>query len=337
VLAEAKREAVVFQLKTLDLLDIFARKEGGSALSVRLVAPLFTLVQEADKSGAQVSSRAAHILRSSLAKNKVHAAAVPVADVLPTLRELHAVARRNAAPELQSLASTANAYLTRTVFARGEEALPKEGAEELLALYRETLGDFLSRKSCALRPAFLLDVLKRCPTIGWELRGELVAAARPEAATNAFRLSQTLAMLQPVLTHATSAAPRDAKLARELAAFLPDVSGFVLATLTAAAAPDAPAGLRAERLKELLRFALAAVRLTRRADAALVERVWKPAKLAAAREALAASERFASSTGMLATLRQLEAVAGAPAASEGKRGAAGAAERDTPGKKRKAQ
>ena len=124
VLAEAKREAVVFQLKTLDLLDIFARKEGGSALSVRLVAPLFTLVQETDKSGAQVSSRAAHILRSSLAKNKVHAAGVPVADVLPTLRELHVVARRNAAPELQSLASTANAYLTRTVFARGEETLP---------------------------------------------------------------------------------------------------------------------------------------------------------------------------------------------------------------------
>ena len=100
----------------------------------------------------------------------------------------------------------------------------------------------------------------------------------------------------------------------------------ILATLTAAAAPDAPAGLRAERLKELLRFALAAVRLTRRADAALVERVWKPAKLAAAREALAASERFASSTGMLATLRQLEAVAGAPAASEGKRGAFDAGE-----------
>ena len=132
-----------------------------------------------------------------------------------------------------------------------------------------------------------------------------------------FRQVQVLGMLQAALQQQQHAETRCAP-PHDVLAFLAQVRAAVLGVVRTAAAPDAdtPAAqqLNGQRLKDVLRFALQAMRITARvADAAeaptALAECWPRHELAATAEQLQRSERFAASTSLHGLLKEMLVVA----------------------------
>lgn len=215
----------------LDLIEVFARKASASSspLLLHLIRPLFTLAAtpiEASKakgeaSEKQVANRAGGILRGKVCGGKGKAPTIDLKDeqaleiIMEDLEEMHSAARKPSSPEISALTSSVNSFLTRVILqSTGLEAeSASKVPESLLNLYRETLKDYLTRKSSGVKPAFMLDALKRFPSLAWALREEILAGCGSEGSSqeggnekktkssmNAYREVQTMGMLQAVLT-----------------------------------------------------------------------------------------------------------------------------------------
>lgn len=228
--------SLTFQNKVLDLVEVFARKASASSspLLLHLIRPLFTLAatppsetskSKGEASEKQVANRACGILRGKVCAGKGKAPSIDLKDeqileiVMEDLDEMHAVARNPSSAEIASLTSSVNSFLTRVVLqSTGMEAeAASKVPKALLALYSETLKDYINRKASGVKPAFMLDALKRFPALGWALREEILAGCgsaeddsvdeagkekKGKSSMNAYRQVQMMGMLQTVLTGA---------------------------------------------------------------------------------------------------------------------------------------
>ena len=94
---------------------------------------------------------------------------------------------------------------------------------------------------------------------------------------------------------------------------------MVLSVFKAACTDDESSGINANRLKDVLKFGMQALRITRRAagvdakdsDLTPVKKVWKTEKLLEADEMLKGSKRFSDSPSLRSLWKQLLALAGA--------------------------
>ncbi|CAO1618292.1 unnamed protein product [Parajaminaea phylloscopi] len=310
---EAKQDAIAFRNKILDLLAIYCKKCPSSPLVVRLVRPLFVLATESDEDDKQVSNKAANILRNNICKAKDVPQGADLEVATEDLEAVHGFARRTTSGELAALANVANVFLSRVCFASGSPA-----SDKTVKLYNDTLGDFLTRNASQLKGQFLIDAFRRLPQLGWEVRSKLFEGCSLTAPIKPFRQQQAMQMLQTTVTQlAQSKSPEDEA---RLLKLLPDVAEAVFASLAAAASAPAKeaAGdnINANKLKELLKVALQAARVTRQVNASGVKTVWKPTKIREAADALGKSERFQQSTSLQGLLRQLLSVVEGGASSK---------------------
>lgn len=305
---EAKQEAVAFQNKILDLLAIYARKQPSNPLVINLVRPLFLLATEGDELDRQVATKASTILRNNLCKAKEMPVAQGIEIVEEDLRAVHSFACRTTSPDLASVANTVNLYLTRVALGPTTSGAAPPAA--LVKVYEETLQDFLGRSACQLKASFLIDAFKRFPSLGWPLRNTLVESCSPTATVKTYRQQQGMQMLQSLLTQSALAQGSQ----KNVLTFMPDVANLVFTLLptSASSSPNGTGSLpNAAHLKEVLKFALQAVRITKRvvpaddADGKATKSVWKPSKIREAMAALEKEERFKNSTSLQSLLKQM--------------------------------
>lgn len=298
-----QRDTALFHNKILDLLEIYAKEQSANVLAVRLVAPLFALARGSGDVSPQVATRASHILRSRLCRAKeVPHGALDVAQIVDELGATHAFVRATQDPPMADLANAVSLYYTKVLLRNGH-------TDEPAAVYGETLRDFLRRKASPVRPAFLLEGVRRFPELGWALRAALLDGARLSYAVHAFRQMQALTMLQAVLQQQQHADSRQASVSDALA-FVHSVRDVVFTTVRGAVDGE-DASLNAQRLKDVLRFALQAVRITSRIaenDAALVQAAWPVTEIEQLGTYLQDSERFRSSTSLHGMIKEMCAV-----------------------------
>ncbi|WFD36038.1 DNA-directed DNA polymerase [Malassezia cuniculi] len=309
-----KRDTAMFQNKVLDLLEIYAKEQSGNPLIMRIVEPLFALAKGPGDTSPQVANRAGQIIRARICKGKEQVrGGFDVQRAYESLATLHKFARSGNHSSLADLTSALSQFYTK-VLLRSENA----DVAAVAAVYSETLSDFLRRKASPVRPAFLLDAIRRFPELGWALRDELLDGSRVSAAARAFRQVQALHMLQAVLQQQQQENTRQAS-ADQVLAFVADVRSAIVEIVQTAARSD-DSQLNAQRLKEVLRFALQAVRIGARisqeasADA-LVEAL-PPSAFASLSEDLSSSERFKNSTSLLGMLKEAQSIITRAAAAE---------------------
>lgn len=306
---EAKQESIAFQNKILDLLAIFSRKSPSSPLVLRIVRPLFVLATESDDDSKQVASKAANVLRSNICKNRELPDEVDVDAVVEDLEAIHGFARRTSSSDLSSMASTVNLYLTRACLGDNASEMISDRAP-LVKLYNETLDDFLTRNASQLKGSFLIDAFKRVPVLGWEVRSKLFEGCSLTASIKAFRQQQAMQMLSTVLNQLSQS--KSVEDASRLSKLLPDVAEVVFSSL-AAATTNASAengksssdNVNANKLKEVLKLGLQAVRLSHKASPSNVKAIWKPTKIKDFADGLSKSERFQQSTSLQGMLKQM--------------------------------
>lgn len=309
-----KRDAALFQNKVLDLLEIYAKEQSGNVLIMHVVEPLFALAKGPGDTSPQVANRAGQILRSRICKGKEQPrTGFDEQRVRGSLATLHKYMRTGNHASLADLTSALSQFYTK-VLLRSDSADVRAISE----IYIETLHDFLRRKASPVRPAFLLDAIRRFPELGWSLRHELLEGGKVSAAARAFRQVQALHMLQAVLQQQQQENTRQAN-AEEVLRFMHEIrSAIVDVVHTAAASNDSQ--LNAQRLKEVLRFALQAARISARlsqdASSDALLSALPPSEFASLSEHLSSSERFKNSTSLLGMLKEVQSIVTRAAAAE---------------------
>ena len=298
-----QRDTALFHNKILDLLDIYAKEQSGNILVLRLVTPLLALARGSGDTSQQVANRASQILRQRLCKSKdlPHGDNWDVDEVVSELKDTHELLRTSQDAKLADLAAAVSHLYTKVLVRHGH-------VHETADVFKNTLDDFLERKSSPIRPAFLIEAIRRYPELSWGLRHALLQGCRVSKAARAFRQVQVFTMLQVLLQQQQHEDMRQADM-EEILSFIEQVRTVVVDTVQAAVSlgDDNAGSLNSQRLKDVLRFALQSVRITLRITdgrASQAHACWPPAEVTNMLERLQQSERFKNSTSLHSILKE---------------------------------
>lgn len=240
-LKHAAIESAHFKTRILDFADAYLKRPSAPALG--LVLPLLRLV----RSPGELANKAAGIIRQRLGKGQLTLAESDMEEAAEVLAEVHALARRAPSAEFSALCAAASAFLSRAAPAAAAKA------------YAETASDFVSRKHSQVHPAFVADYVKRFPARAIALTSTLLApAVNAYRQTQAYGLvGQLMAQLPALVKSSEVSRPEAQKLAQE-------ALDAALGTLAKAGEDD---GYKADRCKDVAKFALAAARALKTLDA----------------------------------------------------------------------
>lgn len=297
---EAKKEVIVLRFKVLELIEMFARKQPLSPLMLDLITPVYDLWSGRDEESEQLANKAREVLVSRISKAKTVPTDIDASQVTALLERMHKEARDSTSHDVSNLAQALNVYLTKVALSQdGKVKTCLSG--QLLSIYRASLLDYLMRKACRLPHEFLIEAFRRFPLLGWHLRTELLDNCRPNAAAHAFRQLQAMQMLQTVLTQM---AQRPEK--QEILGFVPDISRC-FCEIIAAACTEQDSSLKAQRVKEVIKFVSQIARVSRRIEpsADKLQTLWKISALNEIAAQLQATERFKSSSSIHDLMKQL--------------------------------
>ncbi|KAJ7063164.1 DNA polymerase phi-domain-containing protein [Mycena amicta] len=280
---DAQREATHFKNRVLDLLDTFLKKEASNPLVVRLFIPLVELSTGTSSDEGHLSDKAKGILRSRLAKSKSVPLGADLDEVKSALSELHSRARRLSSLELLTTLSQCSLYLSKVLVEASEQS-------SLVAVYRASLEDFITRKNSTLNQTFFSDAIRRYPEVFWALRNDIISVAK--TALNGYRRLQSLQLLQTLLSRLPSFEKQQD--------YLPLMRSFreALAECVTEACDD-KVTFTAAQMKELLKLASFAMRQTYRVGSeGEARKAWDPESWHALSQTLAHASRFKAAVGL---------------------------------------
>ncbi|KAF7304662.1 hypothetical protein MKEN_01180100 [Mycena kentingensis (nom. inval.)] len=287
---DVQREATHFKNRVLDLVDTFLRKEGANPLVLRLLLPLVELSTGTSSDEGHLTDKAKGILRSRIAKSKTTPSVTNLDEAKSVIGELHTRARRLHSPDLLSTLSQCGLYLAKVLVDADQQ-------ETVVAAYRESLEDFVTRKNSALSQAFFSDAIRRFPDAFWDARKDVITLSK--RALNGYRRLQTLQLLQTLL----SRTPSPDKQADTLV-LMRSFRKALVECITEASADKVV--FTAAQMKDLLKLASFAMRQTYRiASEPEARKAWDHESWKALGESLAESTRFKSAVGLHKTCQQL--------------------------------
>ncbi|KAI5899852.1 uncharacterized protein SCHCODRAFT_02525003 [Schizophyllum commune H4-8] len=312
---DAQREATHFKNRVLDLVDVFLKQQPTSPLIIRLLLPLADLIVSSGPDEQQLADKAKGIIRSRIAKAK-DTPTLPNADAVKTaLTELHSRARRARSSDHLGTLSIFSLYLAKTALHLGAE-------DAVVAAYKESLADFLTRKNSSLNTSFFQEIIKRHVSVGWQLRTDSLELSGK--AINAYRRCQAYQLVQTLLNQLPSLT-----LAHdEVAAFMELLQRSLADTITGAC--DGTVNLNAAQLKELLKLANSAARQSQK-QPENVKTVWTATTWTQLSDRLSSSDKFKSSTGLHKTCQQIaQLISGTPSQTSATKTASAAKSADSP-------
>ncbi|ORY24385.1 DNA polymerase phi-domain-containing protein [Naematelia encephala] len=291
-------EALHFKNRILDFFDSIARRHIDNPVSIDLVLPLLRLIRSAGISETDLSNKASGILRARFIKAKDVPTSVPAEHARQVLEEIHELARRSASTEFSHLCSGTSLFIVR--------ALDNDNSTAIDA-YSKTLKEFMTRKHSSIQPAFILDLIKRYPTRAWSLRNDLLeytADVSTSEGINAYHQTQAFNMLSAFASQLNLIA-KSVPLS-EITTFVKTASSSVYGILQAASTPEG-AKWKADRLKDVVRFALQLARTSKSVLGASVAEAWDLERLSGVEGAMKRG-RTAEMKGVIGLVGQLKSV-----------------------------
>ena len=257
----------------------------------------------------QLSDKAAGILKNRLAKSKDIPSEATSDEVETILREVHQRARKSHSSG--PILSQSSLYLCRVLVHLKEE-------DAVVRIYQESWDDYMSRKASQTNYAFFQDLVRHFPAIASKFRDSILSSSTK--AVNAYRRCQAFQLLGVVLSQPskvcilllrmriwkTSDDPgKDEPLS---VPFQKSLQQTVLDLANGAV--DDEGNLNAGQLKDLLKVVLLCVRQVQKATQLSGKPdVWDPSAWSMLHTKLSSSDRFKSSSALLAMCRQVESIA----------------------------
>ncbi|KAL1748073.1 DNA polymerase phi-domain-containing protein [Schizophyllum fasciatum] len=280
--------------RVLDLVDVFLKQQPTSPLVIRLLLPLADLIISSGPDEQQLADKAKGIIRSRISKAKDTPSSPDAGVVKTALADVHTRARRVRSSDHLATLSIVSLYLAKTALHIGAESA-------VVDAYKESLGDFLTRKNSSLNTSFFQEIIRRHVSVGWQLRTDLHELSGK--AVNAYRRCQAYQLVQTLLNQMPSLtiAPE------EVASFMDLLQRALVETLSGAT--DGSVNINAAQAKELLKLAHSAARQSQKMPEN-VKNAWTPSTWTQLSDRLASSDKFKSSTGLHKTCQQIAQLVG---------------------------
>lgn len=200
------------------------------------------------------------MLRTRICKSKDVIELEDEEEAVKVLQDLHQKARSAATAELSSMCSQCSLYVSKALIHKAQGP-----AEPVIAAYRATLRDFMTRKSSAVHAAFIVDFIKRFPQQAWHLRSDLVEFARWGSSVKDYRQAQAYQMLQTQASQLQGI--RKTAAAGEVDAFTRDVRAVIYDAVEKST--ETTSTISVVNLKSVLKYALQLARSSKAAGASL--------------------------------------------------------------------
>ena len=184
---DAKSADLLSQQRSLDLVEIYLKREYENALVVKIVLALFNVAtrsQETDE--VELISKANRILKAATTKPRGYPAGVSSEKALSALGTFHSTASRSPDPGTTKICSLCSTFICRSV-------LP-DASTEVVDIYRSSLNDLNTRKNSKVSPVLISDFVSKFPLAAWSLRSDIVNGCGEET-VNLYRRLQNVQLL----------------------------------------------------------------------------------------------------------------------------------------------
>ncbi|EOR01392.1 DNA polymerase V [Wallemia ichthyophaga EXF-994] len=295
----AQREAQHTKNRLIDLLDVYAKKQSSNALVLKLIIPLVEIIVNSGATEQQLSSKSSAILRQRLTKSKdIPTTNINEDDLLVIFEEMHNVAKKSRTNEILSLCNQLSLYLFRIITFNYSGAVAESKAKEV---YISSWQDFSNRKHTKLNPSVFTDYIRRYPTQSLSLLDELVQTVVDGKATNAYRQIQALTMLQTLFGQHKQL--MDAGKKDDILASIPKIRQGIYSFI--ATSCESKDKTNASKLKDVLKSALALVRVHKKITDEKIEDEWDLTTLQSIVTTLGSIDKF---KGVQSLAQQLSAL-----------------------------
>ncbi|CEQ39726.1 SPOSA6832_01297 [Sporobolomyces salmonicolor] len=338
-----------YRLRLIDLLDVLAHKGPSSSLLLAAFVPLFNLARSSAVLEAELRTKATKLLRFLVQPRKAASDADVLASpdtALEALEELHAIAQAVDSADYAPLCAQTAVALVKAALA--SPAATPATASAIATAFADSFEHYLATKNAKtkVQPLLTTEFCKRAPAAAWSMFERVVRLAKGEsgegakkAGVNAYRRMQAFEVAQALLTSYANLKTAESKSA--ILASLPVYSSALHhAVSTSLTSAPSAATFDAARLKQLVKHALAAARLTVQLSSqarAAAPQAWAVAQWIELVDAAKRNERFKGAVAVQTLLAQLVRVLGGTVGDAEDAGAAkGKAAAARKDKKRKA-
>lgn len=333
----------------LDIIETFVKKQPSSPLVLRLVLPLLEIILNSGPTELHLSSKATGILVNRICKSKDAMLISDRSEAVEVLGELHQAARKAQSAQVARTCSQASVFVARALLqdqsAAGTSS-SKINEQPILDVYLASLEDFMTKKTTKIKASLFFDLVARFPVTAWSMRDQLIQYAKSDGA-NGYRQTQAFLILNelvgqvpalvsscpsrlPVPSPLPLADPfstfplsqSKAGLDASITAFVPVCRSAIysiLSSSTPSPNDSASKGLKADRLRDIAKFAVKLARSTSSIiGAEKLAEVWAVDELTKLSSDLKAVERLKGSGALHAQMNQLVEIASG-VKKEGKR------------------
>ena len=313
-------ESQHFKHRILDFFDVFARRQPSNPLLLLTILPLLRVVLNASPTEADLSNKAASILRTRLGKSKLVPS--PVLTTIGIVEQIHVMARKAPNADFSAICSVCSLYIFR-VISSPSGSTAEQHQKQALEMYTDTLTDYLERKASTLHPPFIVDFIRRFPTSAFPLAKSILEHLEPTGKVKVYRQVQAYGILQVFSQHLGVIAKTIPS--SEIVSFLQSFTSttYSLLSTVAIGSPDSEGssdghGWNAQRLRDIIKVVLHLARSSKSVvDLKTYEAAWKIEELKGSLEALKQGEKTGSMKGVLGMVEQMisitRAVRGKPA------------------------
>ncbi|CAO3670180.1 unnamed protein product [Umbelopsis ramanniana] len=305
----SKQHVVHFKNKVLELLSIFVRKNPTNPLIFEMILPLLSVIRTTSTSSStkHFVDKTIALLNKRLSKNKEYPKQFDIERAAQVLKGVQEFARTSAQKQMLEICGSLSLYISKAMLSVDEEKLGA-ATEQVLAIYSDSLTDYMTKKSSHMQPKFFVDFLNRFPQHSWPLFNKLLAFTDPKETIKSYRQSQAYQIMSVLIQRTVSLKTDECN--KEFLNSIPAISDSLIKTFEYALddKPEPAAKqVNIQRIKEVLKFAVTAIRLTKNIekDTKEISKRWNSEKLGPLVESVATSNKYSESPAVRSTCSQI--------------------------------
>ncbi|KAH8550146.1 DNA polymerase phi-domain-containing protein [Umbelopsis sp. PMI_123] len=305
----SKQHVVHFKNKVLELLSIFVRKNPTNPLIFEMILPLLNVVRTTSTSSStkHFVDKTVALLNKRLSKNKEYPKQFDAERVVQILKGVHEFARTSAQKQMLEVCGSLSLYISKAMMG-GEDGNIDTAVDQVLSIYSDSLTDYMTKKSSHMQPKFFIDFLNRFPQRSWPLFNKLLAYTDPKETVKSYRQSQAYQMMSVLIQRTVSLKTEECN--HEFLRSIPAISDSLIRTFEYALddKPEPAAKqVNIQRIKEVLKFAVTAIRLTKNIekDTKKISKQWNSEKLGSLVQSIATSNKYSESPAVRSTCSQI--------------------------------
>jgi hypothetical protein len=168
---------MAFKLRVLDLLEIFAKRNGESTALLSSVIPLLTVLRKSsakDTESRQFRDKLASLLKNRVLKARGYGKAEEVDPEQAVELVEKALEMADTAPDREFLGLCSQAALLGAKVAEAASATHPDARDKVLQAYNSALSRFVGKKNTPLQASVFTALSERFPELGWKFATEMV-------------------------------------------------------------------------------------------------------------------------------------------------------------------